>query len=90
VPGQDVDRTACVGVISELSVLARPLGFGLQALCGVTLRGGHLAWSLAGSADRLLKTANVFAADVASTGQGDHRPPYVLHWISPYESDVWD
>jgi hypothetical protein len=68
-------------------VFARSLRFGPQALGGATLRCSRLAWSLAGSADRLVKGAIAFAADVEKS---DDRPQYSFHWISPYESDVWD
>jgi hypothetical protein len=90
VPGQDTGRIAFGGLIPELPVFARPLGVGLQALSGVTLHCSRLAWSLAGSADRLVKTAIACGADVENAGEGDDRPRYSLHWISPYESDGWD
>lgn len=86
VADQDPGCVAPEGVIPELSVLARPIGFGLQSLGGATLRCSRLAWSLAGSANSLLKTAIAFAAD----GESDDRPQYSLHWLSPYESDMWD
>lgn len=71
-------------------MLVRPLEFGLQALGGAASRYRRLAWGLAVSAERLLETAVAFAADVESAERSDDRPRYSLHWISPYESDVWD
>jgi hypothetical protein len=73
-----------------LPTLARPLGLGLQSLVGVTLRCSCVAWSLVGSADRLVKGAVAFRVDLETAGERDDRSQYALHWISPYESDVWE
>jgi hypothetical protein len=90
VPDQDTRCIAPEGVISELSVLVRPLEFGLQALGGAASRYSRLAWSLAGSAERLLKTVVAFGDDMESAERSDDRPRCSVHCISPYESDVWD
>jgi hypothetical protein len=73
-----------VRVVSAL----RPLGLGLQSLVGASLRCSRVAWSLAGSADRLVKGAVAFGLDLETAGESDDRSRVALHWISPYESDV--
>jgi hypothetical protein len=91
-PAREVGRISPEGVVSELSVLARPLGLGLQAL-GTTLRCGRLAWSLAGTADRLAKGAialGIGLVDLENVGENDDRPRCALHWVSSHESDLWD
>jgi hypothetical protein len=56
----------------------------------VTLRCSRVTWSLAGSADRLVKGAVAFGLDLETAGKRDDRSRFALHWISPYESDVWE
>jgi hypothetical protein len=73
-----------------LPTLARPLGLGLQSLVGVSLRCSRVAWSLAAPADRLMKGAVAFGLDLEAAGARDDRSRYALHWISPYESEVWE
>jgi hypothetical protein len=62
----------------------------VQSLVGVTLRCSRLTWSLAGSADRLVKGPVAFGLDLETAGERDDRSQYALHWISPDESDVWE
>jgi hypothetical protein len=88
-PARKLGRVFSGRVVSALPTLARPLGLGVQSLVGVTLRCSRLTWSLAGSADRLVKGAVAFGLDLETAGETDDRSQYALHWISPYESDVW-
>jgi hypothetical protein len=73
-----------------LPALARPLGFGLQSLVGVTLRCSRVACSLAGSPDSLVKGAVALGFDLETAGESDDRSRFALHWISSYESDAWE
>jgi hypothetical protein len=90
VPSQVTERIPSEGLLSDLSVVVRPFGFGLQTLGAISLRCGRLACGLVGSTDWLVKRAITLGAEREQTGERDARAAYSLHWISRYESDAWD
>lgn len=89
-PGQDTERIPSEGVLSDVFVVARPFGFGLQTLGSMSLRRGRLACRRVGSTDWLVKRAITLGAEREQIVERDARAAYSLHWISPYESDAWD
>lgn len=42
------------------------------------------------SGPRLVRPAVAFTGESPQVDGGDERLGYSLHWISPYENDVWD
>jgi hypothetical protein len=45
---------------------------------------------IVGSADRLVRPVVAFTGESPQVDGGDERLGYSLHWIFPYENDVWN